>query len=483
LAAESNGRARSSFRDPAGSLHVVRGRVFRTVSPQAAIILDEFLGAPGARALVESGKLISTRAVQEDEAPASELGVQAAEDSNGRPHIFEHERVWFPSYAYEWPVEMLYAAGQLTLDLATATLKQGFGLKDATPFNVLFRGPKPVFVDVLSFEKRESSDPRWLPYAQFLRTFVFPLLLAKEFGTGANEIFLANPGGLEPEQVYRRLNWLRRIRPPFLTVAAIPTWLNKSVTPDDKELYKTAHSSSPEKAQFILEMRFRAARKLLARGRPASDRKSVWSSYLDDLSYSSDEFKEKSQAVSRWMQDVKPATVLDIGCNTGHFSEIAAKTGARVVGVDLDPVVVGRTWQRATSGNLDILPLVVNLARPSPAVGWRNAEYPSFLARATGAFDAVIMLAVLHHLLVTERIPLPEIMDVAAELANKALIIEYVSKDDPMFQRLTRGREALHADFTQEVFEAECQRRFTIAEKLPVKGELRWLYLLRKNGG
>ncbi len=482
MAAQPNVGDRTSFRDPDGSLHIVGSQVFRAVYAEAAGVFREFFDSASVQAFIRSGKIIETQSIQEG-AMLPDLRRNTASESAAALSIFEHERVWFPSYAYEWPPEMLFAAGDLTLELATAALEQGFGLKDATPFNVLFRGPKPVFVDVLSFEKRQAGDPRWLPYAQFLRTFAFPLLLAKEFGIRTDAIFISRPEGLEPEEVYRRLNWAKRIRPPFLSAASIPTWLTKRVSPDDKKLYKTAHLGSPEKAKFVLEMRFRSARRLLARAKPRPERSSTWSSYLDHLSYSPQEFNAKSEIVSKWMSEVKPAAVLDAGCNTGHFSEIAAKAGARVVAIDLDPVVVGRTWQRASAANLDILPLVVNLARPSPAVGWRNAEYPSFLQRTTGCFDTVMMLALLHHLLVTERIPLLEIVDLAAELTKDFLVIEYVSKSDPMFQRLTRGREALHADFTQEVFEAACRRRFTIQEKRPVKGDLRWMYLLRKTSG
>jgi len=218
----------------------------------------------------------------------------------------------------------------------------------------------------------------------------------------------------------------------------------------------------------------------LHRVKPREKRNSLWSSYLNNLSYSTEDFREKAELVRRWVSEARPGAVLDIGCNTGHFSEIAAKSGARVVGIDLDPVAVGQTWQRATAGGLDILPLVVNLARPSPATGWRNAEYPSFLERASGSFDMVMMLAVLHHLLVTDRIPLSEVIDLCAELTTSYLVLEYVSKDDALFQQLTRGREYLHADFTQESFETVCQQRFKLVEKHPVKGNLRWLYLFRK---
>ncbi|MBV8811062.1 MAG: methyltransferase domain-containing protein [Acidobacteriaceae bacterium] len=402
-----------------------------------------------------------------------------SDSRNGPCALLEHERVWFRSFAYEWPPEMLYAAARLTVDVAASALKEGFSLKDATPFNVLFRGPKPVFVGVLSFEKRDPNDSRWLPYAQFVRTLVLPLLSAKQLSTRGDEIFLSSAEGLKPEDLYCRLTWFQRMRPPFLSTVSLPTWLAKRVDPDDKKLYAPDHSGSPEKANFVLEIRFRQARKLLETVKPHEERTSAWSSYPKEFSYSSQEFDSKSELVRKWVADAKAQTVLDVGCNTGHFSEIAARGGAKVVAIDLDPVVVGQTWCRANAADLDILPLVVNLARPTPAMGWRNSEYPSFLDRAAGSFDMVLMLAVLHHLLVTERIPLREILEVCAELTTGYLVIEYVSKDDRLFQRLTRGRESLHADFSQEGFEGACQEHFMLMEKHPLK-DTRWLYLLKR---
>ncbi len=472
---------RSSFRDPDGRLHLTTARVFRSVSSEAVPVLNEFLATLPAQELTQSAKLIETWAVPQREAERLEFDTERPEGSGCS--LFEHPRVWFSSYAYEWPPEMLYAAGLLTLDLCDLTLNEGFGLKDATPFNVLFRGPSPIFIDVLSFEKRNPGDARWLPYEQFIRSFVLPLLLSKKFGLRADEIFISHSDGLQPEQVYARLNWLKRLRSPFLTSVSLPTWLTKRVNPDDKKLYNSGRLASPEKAKFVLEMRFRRARRLLKTAKPREERSSVWSSYLNELSYSPEEFKNKTELVTKWTADLKPQALLDVGCNTGHFSEIAARSGSRVVAIDVDPVVVGRTWRRATERELDVLPLVVNLARPTPAIGWRNAEYPSFLERATGSFDMVMMLAVLHHLLVTERIPLAGILDLAAQLTSRYLIVEYVSKDDPMFERLTRGRERLHAHFSQEFFEAACNQQFTLMEKRSVKRDLRWLYLLRKKAG
>jgi hypothetical protein len=142
--------------------------------------------------------------------------------------------------------------------------------------------------------------------------------------------------------------------------------------------------------------------------------------------------------------------------------------------------VAGEVWKLAVAEGLDILPLVVDLARPSPAIGWRNRECAGFLERAQHSFDAVLMLAVIHHLLVTERIPLDEIIDIAAELTTDLLVIEFVAPGDSMFKRLLRGREHLFVELTSEVFESECRRRFEIVRSQRLPGTERTLYLMRR---
>jgi hypothetical protein len=137
-------------------------------------------------------------------------------------------------------------------------------------------------------------------------------------------------------------------------------------------------------------------------------------------------------------------------------------------------------WRRARSEKLDILPLVVNLTRPTPGMGWRNRECSSFLERARGHFDAVLMLAVIHHMLVTERVPLRDILDLAAELTRDILIVEFIAPDDSMFRRLTRGREELHKNLTHELFESVCREQFDIVRVQHVESSTRRLYLLRK---
>ena len=471
----------ASFRDPAGRVLFVGNRVVRVINHTAVAELEACLASPALHRFVASGRLVATKALSRLQ--LNELCEETAslETTEFDGVAVEHERIPFRSFPYEWPPEMLHTAGELTLDLAESLLPEGLGLKDATPYNVLFRGPKPVHVDLLSFEKRVPGDPTWLPFAQFSRTVLLPLLANKHFGIKLNHVLASQRDGLEPEQVYRLCRPTQKLRQPFLTMAALPTWLTPRQNTEDSKLYQTRRLTNPQKAQFILAQIFKRLRRELAQVAPSGKQQSAWSHYMSSESTAAEGYlAAKEHFVAAALAQLAPRAVLDVGCNTGHFSALAAQHGARVIAIDSDPIVVGQVWRRAVSKNLDILPLVVDLSRPSPGIGWRNRECPSFLERSAGTFDLVLMLAVLHHLLVSERIPLGEVMALAAELTKDCLVIEFVPPTDPMFRRITRGRDELFDSFDQRAFEGACERAFIIlrAQRLGQTG--RYLYLLRK---
>lgn len=470
--------AASSFRDPSGFVLAWENRIYRLVNRDGAADLEAFLRSEAAIRFLDDGRVVSSRRMRDSEARdflsriTGPLPFEAAE-------VLEHERIQFPSFPYEWPPEMLHAAGTLTLDLAKETLAAGLGLKDATPQNVLFRGPAPVFVDVLSFEKRNPLKRAWLPYAQFVRTFLLPLAANRYFGLSLADMLLKRRDGMEPAEVYRMCGPLRRLLPPFLSLVTLPTWL--AGRGEGSAQRETGEARSAEEARFVLNGLFDSLRRTLDRLSPRAGRDSVWADYLDSKSlYSPEQLAIKEQFVRQAVEGIRPEAVLDIGSNEGYFSAICARSGARVVAIDSDPVVAGFLWRKARAEKLNILPLVVDLARPTPAAGWRNLECASFLDRARGNFDMVLMLAVLHHLLVTERIPLADALDLAAELTRKYLLIEYVGTLDPMFRRITRGRDTLHAAFTKDAFEAALRVRFDLLRSVPIGGLDRCLYLARK---
>lgn len=473
----------ASFRDPAGRLFRTPEAILRVVGPSGLDDFRAFAASRAAARFVERGRLVSATPLDAGEVDALRTAPGMSEALAGEfGAVVRHERIAFPCYPYEWPAEMLHASGLLTLDLALAAFDEGLGLKDATPWNVLFRGPTPVFVDWLSVERRDPHDPTWLPYAQFVRTFILPLIAHREFGIPLDQIFLARRDGLEPEDLYRASGRLARLKPSLLANATLPTWLSRGSRADDAATWKPRRIADAERARFVLRSVFTRLRRALNRLTPGAAA-SHWTGYMAGKSHYTDaDFARKERFVQAALDQLRPTRAMDIGCNTGHFSALAARAGASVVALDGDAAVAGHVWRRAETERLDILPLVVNVARPSPATGWRNAESPSFLERAEGHVDLVLMLAVLHHLLVTERVPLRDVLHLAADLTRDAAVIEFVAPEDPMFRRLTRGRDHLHTGLTAEVFEAACAERFTIVRAERAEGGTRVLYLLRRRG-
>jgi SAM-dependent methyltransferase len=213
--------------------------------------------------------------------------------------------------------------------------------------------------------------------------------------------------------------------------------------------------------------------------KPDPKRKSTWSNYIEELPYTKEQFQEKESTVKAFIEKTSPKKVLDIGCNDGFFSFLAAKNKASVVSIDSDPVVIGKTWREAKKQKLSVLPLVVDISRPSPAVGWLNNESSSFFDRFIGKFDMVFMLAIIHHLVARERTPLKEVIQMASELTTKHLIIEFVGTQDGSVAKLARGRDSIELD-SPEFFESCLYPYFDIIEKKPITDSHRILYLLLK---
>lgn len=455
-----------SFRDPGGVLIRRGGRILRALNPEGSAALKAYLATSAARDAMERGEVVRSAPADAAEFP----DIQA-------DWLIEHERIPFPSYPYEWPPEMLYAAGELTLRLARQAFEEGFGIKDASPYNVLFRASEPVFVDILSFEQRNSLDSAWMVYGQFARTFLLPLLASAEFGLTPDRVLFTERDGLEPATLYRWAGFWRRWSPKFLNLVTIPHLMSGRVS---AETYRPRKAGSADQAKFIFSGLLKSCERQLQRLRPGRTQ-SAWTGYIEGKSlYAESEQAQKDRFVAEALDRARPSNVLDVGANEGRFSILAAKSGASVVAIDSDPAVAGEIWRTASAQKLDILPLVVNLARPTPGAGWRNQECDSFLDRARGGFDMVLMLAVIHHLLVTERIPLEEILELTAELTRDYALIEFVAPEDPMFQRIVRGRETLYAHLTRERFEAAAAPRFEQVECVRIGGLHRWLYLFRR---
>ncbi len=490
-----SGPGTASFRDPAGTLisdpASTKPYLLRAVHPAYVDGIRTLLSSSFLRELMEEGTVVETRETAdparalEDHGLGAPTGTPTDSPADSAPEwirralVLEHERVPFPSYPEEWPPEMLHAAGALTLEICRRALEEGYILKDATPRNVLFRGSDPVFVDLPSFEEPAEGDPVWRAHAQFVETFLLPLMASRDLGLPMAAHF-AGPGeGIEPVRMARMLPLRKLLRPATLGLVTLPALL----TPSGHRLRAQGRKGprfDREVAREVLLRHIRKLEKRLERLRPSvGGGPSRWEGYQDACHYPEEAWAAKLEAVERVAARLSPATALDLGCNEGEFSAVVARAGASVVAVDADEGVVGRTWRRARDGGLEILPLVVDLADPTPPAGWRNRERPSFLRRSRGRFDGILALAVVHHLLVTHRVPLDEILALIRELARDFALVEYVPPDDPRFRALAWGREELFQDLTLEAFLEALGRTGTVEETIELPGSQRRLVLVR----
>lgn len=392
----------------------------------------------------------------------------------------DHDPVAFCSYPYEWCPEMLFSAGELTLTLQLRALAAGLTLKDATPFNVLFRGPEPVFVDFLSFVPRAPHVYTWDAYAQFVQTFLFPLLLFKRQASPISEIFLAHRDGLAPADVYNRLSRLDRFMPPALQFALLPTYLSRLKERETKDAKHSTTDSDPDRAIFIARRIILNLRHSFLKLTPSASKKSVWTEYSETMSYNNESFSTKEAFVRSALEEIAPQTVLDVGCNTGHFSCLAAKFGASVVAVDSDQSAISRLWLHSRKAKLPICTLVMDFSHPSAGLGWSNSETMSFIDRARGHFDMVLLLAVVHHLAISDGVPFSEIFKVCAEMVVRGIVVEFVPTEDPMCRKLCRNKEHLIPQLAPAAFETAYAPYFYLVRRIRLPGSFRSLYFLRK---
>jgi SAM-dependent methyltransferase len=436
----------ATFRDPAGSLRIHGDDVLRTVHPRYAAESLRFLQSDLARRWTGEGCLVASEVLSADD---------------DQPLLLQHPRIFFPSYPWEWTPSQWVAAAELTLELCRQLLHEGWILKDATPLNILFEGSRPVFVDVLSIERRDPRSPLWLAYGQFARTFLLPLAASKYLGWPLAAT-LHRRDGYEPTDLYPYLSGVERWSAPLRSLITLPFLF------ENRHRGAAAPSrlqQAPEIAAAVLERNIRGFGKTLRALKP-KERDSRWSAYQAAADhYSEEDRRRKQEFVDRAMQSLRPESVLDIGANTGTYSRIAASAGARVVAWDTDVASSDRNWREAREGGLPILPLVADVARPSPAVGWCNTESLTLLERARQRFDCVMMLGVLHHLLLADQIPMAGVAVLLASLTRRWSVVEWVPKTDVRYIDLCRGRDELYAHLDEDLFVHEFTRHFNIVTR------------------
>lgn len=455
-----------SFRDRSARVFYHQGEVFRGLSERALAEFDALSATAFYARFVASGGLIPSERVD----PAA---LSLPEAARGWAAVLRHETVPFVSYPYEWSFGMLRDAALLQLDLLIAALDEGMTLKDASAYNVQWRGAVPVFVDVASFERWTPGQP-WVGYRQFCQLFLYPLLLLAYRGVPFHPWLRGSLEGIEPDACLNALGARARFRPGVLAHVYLQARAQAAYGDTRKDIRADLRAAGFD-SRMIKANAVRLRK--LAAGLTWRCAGSTWSDYTKCGHYEAADAEKKRAFVRDAAAARERRLVWDLGCNTGTFSRIAANHARHVVAIDADHLAVERLYQELKAeGNRKILPLVGNLADPSPDLGWRNLERRRLTARARP--DLVLCLALIHHVVIGANVPLAEFLDYLLDLGAE-FVIEFVTRDDQMVQRLLRNKEDQYADYHLDVFERELAARCDVLRREALGSGSRVLYFAR----
>ncbi len=454
-------RIGASFRDPSGFMFRRDGLLLRQVNLHYKAAFDRLISSGLYEELVQAGMLVS-HAETAAEPALPELAYK----------VLQPQVVPFISYPYEWSFSQLKDAALLTLNATRSALKAGMILKDASAYNIQFVDGKPILIDTLSFDIYKEGAP-WDAYRQFCQHFLAPLALASLVDI-------------------RLIQFLR------VYIDGIPLDLAAELLPGKTSIGLSGlalhiHLHARAQKQYAGKAEPRAAG--LQMGKTAllnmlnSLEKTIqplkwepkgteWGDYYHATNYSDDALKAKGAIVGRFIELAAPKNAWDLGANNGLFSREASRRGVETVASDIDPAAVEQNYLAVKAGGeKHLLPLVMDLTNPSSSMGWAHAERDSFLGR--GPVDLVLALALIHHLAISNNVPLNSVAQFFAA-AGKWAIVEFVPKSDSQVKRLLATRKDIFDEYTEAGFEEAFEKHFKLEEKVAIPGSERMLYLFKR---
>jgi hypothetical protein len=461
---------RASFRDPSGFLFEGDdGKLYRQINRRyqpdfemlhKSGLYDELVG----RALLVEHEVLG------DVQPVSDNGFC----------VIRPRRMPFISYPYEWAFSALKDAALLTLDVQLRAIKRGMQLKDASAYNVQFDGCRPILIDTLSFERLEVNKP-WKAYGQFCRHFLAPLALMAKTHIDSGYLLRDYIDGIPLDVASRmlpgrtrwsigmqlHLHWHARMvaKHQATQPTAVPT--DNAGRPRVRELHMPKN-----RLQAYLENLRKTVSAL-----HSNFGKTEWADYYEQNSYSAATLKVKRDIVERYLRLAQPATVWDLGANTGVFSQIACDLGCFTCAFDVDPACVERAYLAGRkTRQANFLPLRMDLTNPSPSLGWAHGERDSVASR--GPADMIMALALIHHLAISNNVPLPAVANFFRVL-GRSLVVEFVPKQDPQVKRLLENRDDVFENYHQSGFEQAFGKHFHLRELEPVGSDGRVLYFMQ----
>ena len=440
-------REAASYRDPSGFVFYQGGKVFRQINKQGIGDFQKFLSS-GLADRLKSEKLLVNFNIT---------------DSTSEKIIIEAEKIPFITYPYEWSFNQLREAALTTLKINRTALDYDMILKDASAFNIAFFQGKALFIDHTSFTCC-SQNGLWKAYKQFCTNFLAPLYLMKYSDMRCLDLFKSDINGIQLDFASRLLPLYTCFVPSVLMHIHLHAKFDSHYSAD-KNFSGTSEMPLKRLKNFMDGM----IEQISSLSLP--EKNTLWGKYYQHTNYTEESFECKRQTVRDFCSHYGTGTLLDLGANTGVFSEIAAEYAEKVIAIDTDPTAVEHLYQLSRERFANIYPARLDLFNPTAALGLFNQERSSFFSRCE--CDCVLGLALIHHLRVTGNWQTDDIVKLFSATGKYALV-EFVPLDDEQMQQLVRGRESIYNDWNIDNVLEQFRREFAFVStsELPDSGRI-----------
>jgi len=446
---------RLSFRDPLSEVYLRNNQIIRKINKKEKFFFENLFKDDFYK------KMTNDNWIQKSEINYNENQTEIT-----------HEKINNFTEVTEMSSYQLFLSGMHTLNIAITSLKNGYMLKDASAWNVVFYNGNPLFLDIGSFQKW-NEEKTWIGYGQFIRHYLIPLILNKELKIPVSKLFLTDRDGVYPKnaknklglKVFKSLKYLEFILAPSMIKSA------------SINIKKENSSNSEINQRILLTILGRLRKKLLSLEPLAS---SFWTEYTEKRDhYSKKDIEIKKDIIENFFKK-NNGKILDIGCNTGEFLFIASKYCIETHGIDIDEDCINFIQKNLNGKNISLAN--VNFSNPTPGIGWKNEETLGYIKKNLNYFDTVIFFGIIHHLITIDRIPMIDIIELLSKLTKKNLIFEFVTKKDKKFLELASVNIELYKDHTKENFEMIVKKFFSIKEVFALEyNSERTIYILEKN--
>ncbi len=445
----------ASFKDPSGFVFEANGKTYRQVNQVYSSEYDLLISSGLYKQLVEQSLLI----------PHTEIEENLTRTDYWYKTILP-DQIDFITYPYEWCFEQLKDAALLTLQTLRISLDYGMIIKDATPYNIQFHKGKPVFIDTLSFEKYNALQP-WVAYRQFCQHFLFPLYLEFYLKADLQKIMTTYMDGIPVEIISKML--------PIKSNLSLGVWLHVYT----QNTFRHSSQTSAEQIRFNKKKLLNLISHLESIIKKFVVKKSTtWGNYYEETILGKEYLANKETLFLDFCKDLPVRSALDLGANEGYFAKILAAKNITVVATDTDSRTIGNLYKFVNKNSIpNILPLILDVTNPSPALGFNNKERSAFHDRIKT--ELVVALALIHHLVIGKNISLEIIAEYFAGISQH-LLVEFVPREDPKVQQMLASRKDVFEEYTINNFELYFNNYFERVKKENIPGTDRTLYLFKK---